>query len=55
MTHRRIIRALLAVVATLLAVVAAPLAAREREPNSVFAERRARLVAQLNGPVLLFG
>ncbi len=55
MTHRRIIRVLLAAVATLFAVVAAPLAAREREPNSVFAERRARLVAQLNGPVLLFG
>jgi Xaa-Pro aminopeptidase len=53
-THRRIIRALLAVVATLSAL-AAPLAARQREPNSVFAERRARLVAQLNGPVLLFG
>src|ERR1700731_4754764 len=54
MTHRRIIRALLAVVAT-LSTLAAPLVAREREPNSVFAERRARLVAQLNAPVLLFG
>lgn len=28
---------------------------REREPNSVYAERRARLVAHLDGPVLLWG
>src|ERR1700681_3982319 len=55
MTHRRIIRALLAVVARLLAVVAPPLPPRERDPNSVFAEPRARLGAQRNGPVLLFG
>lgn len=29
--------------------------AREREPNAVFADRRARLVAGLNAPVVLFG
>jgi Xaa-Pro aminopeptidase len=29
--------------------------AREREPNSVYAERRARLAAQLAAPVVLFG
>jgi Xaa-Pro aminopeptidase len=28
---------------------------REREPNSVYAERRARLVAHLDGPVVLWG
>jgi Xaa-Pro aminopeptidase len=39
----------------LLAPLAAPLAARDREPNSVYADRRARLVAQFSGPVLLFG
>jgi Xaa-Pro aminopeptidase len=38
-----------------LAVVVAPLGARDREPNSVYAERRARLVAELKEPVLLFG
>src|SRR5579863_1501022 len=38
-----------------LVVLTAPLAAREREPNSVYAERRARLAAELKGPVLLFG
>jgi Xaa-Pro aminopeptidase len=50
----RTIRAIWSLVLALLPL-AAPLAARERESNSVFAERRARLVAQLNGPVLLFG
>jgi Xaa-Pro aminopeptidase len=29
--------------------------ARVREPNSVYAERRARLRAQMDGPVVLFG
>ena len=58
-THlRRGIRALLCAAVALLAI-SAPLvalaAAREREPNSVYAERRARLVAQLNAPVVLFG
>jgi Xaa-Pro aminopeptidase len=38
----------------LLALPAA-LAAREREPNSTYAERRARLAATLRMPVLLFG
>jgi Xaa-Pro aminopeptidase len=28
---------------------------RDREPNSVYAERRARLTAQLDGPVILWG
>ena len=28
---------------------------REREPNSVYAERRARLVAQADGPIVLWG
>src|SRR5258708_17804610 len=50
---------LIAVVAMVLAALSAPfavtLAAREREPNSVYADRRARLVAQLNAPILLFG
>ena len=55
---RRGTRALLCAAVALLAIaaaLAAPAAAREREPNSVYAERRARLVAQLNAPVLLFG
>src|SRR5260370_19689115 len=28
---------------------------REREPNSVYAERRARLAAQVDGPIVLWG
>src|SRR5262245_38440289 len=28
---------------------------REREPNSVYAERRAKLASQLDGPVILWG
>jgi Xaa-Pro aminopeptidase len=28
---------------------------REREPNSVYAERRAKLISNLDGPVILFG
>ena len=28
---------------------------REREPNSVYAERRAKLAAQIDGPILLWG
>jgi Xaa-Pro aminopeptidase len=31
------------------------LGAREREPNSVYAERRARLAAKLNAPAVIFG
>ena len=43
-------------VATLaLACFAVTLTAREREPNSVYAARRAQLVTQLNAPVVLFG
>lgn len=38
-----------------LVVLTVPLAARDREPNSVYAERRARLAAELKEPVLLFG
>jgi Xaa-Pro aminopeptidase len=38
-----------------LVLLAVPLGAREREPNSVYAERRARLAAELKEPVLLFG
>ena len=30
-------------------------ARREREPNSVYAERRARLAAQVDGPIILWG
>lgn len=40
---------------SMLALLAAPLVAREREPNSAYAERRARLIAELKEPVLLFG
>ncbi len=44
------------VVALLLVACAAPmLRAWEREPLSVFAERRAKLVATLDAPVVLFG
>lgn len=28
---------------------------REREPNSIYAERRARLAAQVDGPIVLWG
>ncbi len=55
---RRIRRAFCAAAIVLFAMtvsLARPLAAREREPNSVYAERRAHLVAQLNAPVVLFG
>jgi len=44
------------VLALLLAACLAPiLRAWEREPASVFAERRAKLVAAVNAPVVLFG
>jgi Xaa-Pro aminopeptidase len=50
---------LLAVSVLLAAALAAPSASaqqrREREPNGVYAERRARLLAQVDGPVVLFG
>ena len=51
-------RALLCAAVALLAIAAplvAPADAREREPNAVYAERRARLVAQLGAPIVLFG
>ncbi len=38
-----------------LASAAPGCAAREREPNAVYAARRARLAAQVDGPVVLFG
>src|ERR1700730_18994444 len=28
---------------------------REREPNSVYAQRRAKLISNLDGPIVLFG
>jgi Xaa-Pro aminopeptidase len=36
-------------------LVLLPLGAREREPNSVYAARRAALTAELSAPVVLFG
>ena len=41
--------------AALLMLLTLPLAAREREPNSVYAGRRANLSAKLAAPVILFG
>src|SRR2546429_5672769 len=41
-----------------LAYIAAPARAqerREREPNSIYAERRAKLAAQADGPIVLWG
>ena len=38
-----------------LAPLAPPAAAWEREPNSVFAERRAKLIAAMGAPVVIFG
>jgi Xaa-Pro aminopeptidase len=38
-----------------LATSAHPQERREREPNSVYAERRARLAAQVDGPMVLWG
>ena len=52
-TRRTILRAMVA--ALLLACVAPLLQAWEREPLSVFAERRAKLAAAVNAPVVLFG
>lgn len=54
MRSRRAIRAVFVGAIALLALTA-PLAAREREPNSVYAERRAHLAAELKAPVMLFG
>src|SRR5713226_9079316 len=38
-----------------LATVARSQERREREPNSVYAERRAKLAAQADGPIVLWG
>ena len=38
-----------------LATVARSQERREREPNSVYAERRAKLAAQVDGPIVLWG
>jgi len=43
------------VIAVLLLAAPFALGAREREPNSIYAERRAQLAAKLGGPVVLFG
>src|SRR5579862_2570119 len=45
-----------AVLLAVLLLLALPclLAAREREPNSVYAARRARLAAELKAPIVLF-
>ena len=54
MTQRRLIQR--GAVALLLMAYFAPLVkAWEREPLSVFAERRAKLVAAINAPIVLFG
>jgi len=42
-------------VVLLLACLAPMLRAWEREPSSVFAERRAKLMAAINAPIVLFG
>jgi Xaa-Pro aminopeptidase len=47
--------AAVSVIALLLLAAPFALGAREREPNSVYAERRAQLAAKLGGPVVLFG
>ena len=54
LTRMRIVAA--SGIAAFLALLAlAPtLTAREREPNAVYAERRARLAAQLGVPIVLF-
>lgn len=52
-TARRVLLALLAT--TTLVASFANADPREREPNSVFAERRAALQRKIDGPVVLFG
>ena len=49
--------AMIAILVAAISLFALPalLSAREREPNAVFAERRARLAAQLGSPVVIFG
>lgn len=49
---------LIAAIMALAAVVALPASAqqrRQREPNSVYAERRAKLASNIDGPVVLLG
>jgi Xaa-Pro aminopeptidase len=48
-------RAQIAALGLALLVLGAPLSAREREPNSVYAGRRSALTAKLSAPVILFG
>ena len=55
LTRMRIVAASGIVALLALLALAPVLAAREREPNAVYAERRARLAAQLGAPVVLFG
>jgi len=50
---RRALRGLLCVVCCAAGVQAQE--RREREPNSVYAERRAKLGAQVDGPIILWG
>ena len=53
---KRRISILSGAVALMLAACFAPLLkAWEREPWSVFAERRAKLAAAINAPIVLFG
>ncbi len=52
-TRKSLLCGVIAVV--LVACVAPMLQAWEREPLSVFAERRAKLIAAINAPVVLFG
>src|ERR1700738_3803427 len=51
--------AILSILAWLSVCCAAPSARtqerRDREPNSVYAERRAKLAAQVEGPIVLWG
>lgn len=52
---KNLLSAVLSILLALLAFCAAPAAARVREENNVYAERRARLRAQVDAPVVLFG
>src|SRR5208282_2184227 len=53
-TVRRIVAALFLL--ALVAVLPTPAQQRrDREPNSVYAERRARLAAQIDAPIVLWG
>jgi len=57
--HKLVASTLLSVFSLLAALFGSPLAAaqerREREPNSVYADRRARLAAQVDCPIVLWG